>query len=293
MKISCTTDTFMRTFGDEEGLRKLAEAGFDAVDFGMFKYPIRGELFTSDDAAFEKYFDRLRAVMEDAGIYAEQCHSPMPSYTGDAAEDEYILAVQKRAIAAASYLGCKNIVIHPCIPQQYRYSFYRAETKVINTAFYTALTPSLEKYNVRLAVENMFNWDPEKKCICPTVCSFAEEMCDYVDTMNRLTSSDRFEACLDIGHGNLTGQPPQEMIRVLGHRLAILHVHDNDGISDRHLAPYMGNIKWDEVIASLKAVNYRGVFNFEADNYYNMFVKVLPEAGKMLRAIGKTLTAGM
>ena len=86
MKISCTTDTFMRTFGDEEGLRKIAEAGFDAVDFGMFKYPMRGELFASPDSDFESYFKGLREVMEQSGIYAEQTHSPMPSYTGDYAE---------------------------------------------------------------------------------------------------------------------------------------------------------------------------------------------------------------
>lgn len=293
MKISCTTDTFMRTFGDEEGLQKIAEAGFDAVDFGMFKYPMRGELFASSDSDFESYFKGLREVMEQSGIYAEQTHSPMPSYTGDEAEDEFIFGIQARSIAAASFLGSKHIVIHPCIPAQYRYSFYREETKAINMKFYERLTPYLEKYNVRLCVENMFNWDPEKKRICPTVCSFAEEMCDYIDTMNKNTASDRFTACLDIGHGNLTGQAPQEMIRILGHRLGVLHVHDNNGISDQHIAPHMGNIDWLSVMEALREVNYRGVFNFESDSYYVMFQNTLFEAGKLLCAIGRQLTEGM
>ncbi|MFA6948580.1 MAG: sugar phosphate isomerase/epimerase [Eubacteriales bacterium] len=289
MKISCTTDTFMRHFGDEEGLRKIAEAGFDCVDFGMFKYPMRGEIMTSDDASYERYFRSLAAVMEECGIYAGQVHSPMPSYTGNDSEDEYIFNIQARSILAASYLGSEYIVIHPCIPQEYRYEHFRAETKEINMRFFTRLTPYLEKYNVRLCVENMFNWDPEKSKICPTVCSSAWEMCDYIDTMNVSTSSDRFCACLDIGHGNLTGSKPQDMVRELGHRLATLHVHDNNGISDQHIAPYMGNVDWNAVCAALADIRYRGTFNFEADCYYDMFQCVLPESGKMLRAIGEQL----
>jgi len=37
-----------------------------------------------------------------------------------------------------------------------------------------------------------------------------------------------------------------------------LHVHDNDGKSDDHLAPGAGTIPWREVLAALDAANFSG-----------------------------------
>ncbi len=294
LKVSMTTDFMMRTYGDAEGLRRLADIGFDAVDFGMFKYNMHGELFTGDVGAFEDYFASLGEVAKSAGLMIGQVHSPMPSYTGEPAEDAYILECQKKAIIAAHALGSPYIVIHPCIPAICRYDCYRKETREINLAFYGALTPLLEKYNIKLGVENMFNWDPDKKCICPTVCSSAEEMCDYMDMCG-----EQFVACLDIGHAQLSGSGAPDMIRKLGKRLELLHIHDNDAAYDCHVAPMLGyggrrthmsSVDWPEVARALREVGYRGTVSLEADQTQCMYgPEATMESARLLYAVARAL----
>lgn len=275
MKIGTSTSTFNRRFGDELTIIKLAEAGFDCLDFGFFHYPIRGEgeLFTGSDEKFQAYFTHLGEVAASADIEIRQVHSPMPSSTGKPDEDEYLFMIQEKSIKAASYMNSKYIVIHPCIPPQYKYTYYRKECKELNMNFYHRLLPTLEKYNVKLAIENMFNYDSIRKCICPTVCSTAEEMADYIDTLD----DEHFVACLDVGHGHLTGDTPDNMARILGDRLEVLHVHDNNGFSDQHVIPYHGNINWDSFCNVLTEIGYKGSLSFEADGFFNMYGKKMPE----------------
>lgn len=286
MKVSVTTDMMARTYGDAEALRRLADIGFDAVDFGMFRYEMHGELFRGPQADFERYFEQLGQVARDAGIEIGQVHSPMPSYVGEAAEDAYILECQKKSVLAAYRLGAPYIVIHPCIPQEYRYDHFRAETREINMRFYGELTPVLEDCRVRLGVENMFNWDPEKQCICPTVCSSAEEMCDYIDALGP-----QFVACLDVGHAQLSGSGAADMVRRLGSRLELLHVHDNDGHYDCHVAPMLGydgqthfsSVCWTDFASALHEIGYRGNLSLETDQTQAMYGPALLEDGMRLQ----------
>ncbi len=295
MKVSITTDMMARTYGDAEALKRLADIGFDAVDFGMFKYDMHGELFSGPVRDFERYFEHLGQVAREAGIEIGQVHSPMPSYVGDDAEDAYILECQKKSVRAAQALGAPYIVIHPCIPEEYRYDHFRAETREINMRFYGELTPVLQECGVKLGVENMFNWDPERECICPTVCSSAEEMCDYVDALGP-----QFAACLDVGHAQLSGSGAPDMVRRLGHRLELLHVHDNDGSYDCHVAPMLGygekthfsSVDWTDFAAALREIDYRGTLSFETDQTQAMYGPELLEDGmrfqlKIARALAR------
>jgi sugar phosphate isomerase/epimerase len=61
----------------------------------------------------------------------------------------------------------------------------------------------------------------------------------------------------DVGHAHLTDGPPEER---LGKSFApmrdltvSLHLHDNHGEKDEHLAPYEGNIDWSAAIPLLKS----------------------------------------
>ena len=275
MKVGTSTGSLIQKFGDELAIIKLAEAGFDCIDFGCFHYSIHSadSIFNQSDDKFKAYFTHLGEVAANAGIEVGQLHSPMPSYTGKADEDEFLFKIQEKSIKAASYMNSKYIIIHPCIPGQYRYNHFRKECKEINMEFYRRLLPTLVKYNVKLAVENMFNYDPVRKCICPTVCTTADEMADYIDTLN----DEHFVACLDVGHAHLTGDTPENMARILGNRLETLHIHDNNGLSDEHKIPYHGNINWNNFVKVLPEIGYKGSFSFEADSFFTMYGGMLPE----------------
>ena len=158
MKISTSTGEMLNFFGDEEGIRHLAKAGFDCLDFGMF-YPESDWRFQLSEDDFLRYYRRLDEVVQECGIAVGQVHSPMVNYiyTGDESEGNLYFDLQVKAIRAAACLHSPYIIIHPVIPPQYRYSFYREETRKINRKYYGKLKKYLNEYGIRVGIENMEN----------------------------------------------------------------------------------------------------------------------------------------
>lgn len=274
MLISSHTKYFVKRYGEYEGVRLLREAGFDAVDFNFNLYPYNYPLYQGSEKEFIQFYQNLNAYYKKIGIKVGQAHAVEPTYRTDAVTNKAIFESIVKNIQASSLLECPYLVIHPNIPLIYKYDYYRAETREINLDFYGRLLPYLKKYGVICLVENMFNWDDEKQVICPTVCSYGWEMKDYVEMID----SHWFAACLDIGHANLTPDPAVHMIEILGSHIKALHVHDNNGISDQHLCPYLGNTDWNAVAQALSKIKYSGTFNLEADKtvYANRFFEINP-----------------
>ncbi len=287
MKISTQSEVFARKFGDERAIELLAKAGFDAVDWTLFGVA-EPSLERSDDE-LRDYFGGLRKVVETNGIYINQTHSPFPTSVFDDERDAVIFERLRRAIIASGALGARITIVHPIILRENRYGSLAKENKELNISLYSKLIPYARENNVKIAVENMWNFDNAIGKICPTVCSSSVEMADYVDTLNEIAGEERFVACLDLGHTTLAGEAPlDEMLETLGSRLKALHVHDNDGIHDSHTAPgFGGKVDFAALARGLKAVKYDGELTFEADAFYKSFDEVLLfDAGELLAKIG-------
>jgi len=166
---------------------------------------------------------------------------------------------------ASAILGAKIIIVHPITLAQ------PENQKAMNLELYNNLLPYCKKFNIKIALENMWGWDSENKKVTPAACSTGAEFREYLDMLDK----NWFVACLDLGHGEMQGTDAGssvEMIHALGHeRLKSLHIHDNDKIGDNHTLPFMGKINWDEIMRALKAINYDGEFTFEADTFLHGF----------------------
>ncbi len=292
MRVSTVTDVLARTYGEAEALRRLAEIGYDAVDFSMFNYPPDQGLLVSPMEEFLAYFQRLKAAADQAGIAVGQVHAPMAAFPDTPEKLEKYSFLALRGIEAAGALGSPYVVVHPLIWPGCVYDVGHAENKQMNLDFFSRLMPTLRRCKVQLGIENMFAWDAERQRICPTVVSSAEEMAEYIDTLNALAGEELFVACLDIGHATLTGlAPPEEMLRVLGARTRLLHTQDTNGISDLHTAPYFGGaVHWDAVCQALQEQGYSGTLSFEADSFLmRMPPSLYMDAERMLYAIGRRL----
>ena len=71
---------------------------------------------------------------------------------------------------------------------------------------------------------------------------------------------------LDIGHANIddpSGQRAVRFIKQFADRLEHLHVSDNHGRMDEHLALGEGNINWGSIVGALKRVTYDGTVTLE------------------------------
>jgi sugar phosphate isomerase/epimerase len=270
MIISTQTDAFAAKFGDHDAIKYLAQIGYDAFDYSMFNLLSKNIMHPLMRDDYKDYAQSLRRTADEHNIICNQAHAPFPSYIqypkeGQESFNEIIVPAIVRAMESAAIIGAKIIIVHPVMLDE------PVRQKEMNMQFYNNLLPYCKKYNIKIALENMWGWDDINKKVTPSVCSTGAEFCEYLDMLDK----DWFVACLDLGHSEMQGSGAAssvELIHALGHdRLKALHIHDNDKIGDTHTMPFMGKINWDEIMRALKAINYNGDFTFEADNFLSGF----------------------
>lgn len=287
MKISTEIVSCARIVGEEKAIEYIAKAGFDAWDFSMFemcKYDKVNHTFFENSHPlagndYIKFARKLKQIGLDNGIICNQSHAPFPI------ECQKIRDHLKRAIECTAEAGGEICIIHPDNNK-------RPEE---NAEIYMELLPFAKECGVKIATENMWNWDDEKGHSVFAACATPESFCDHIDIVN----DEYLCACLDIGHAEMKGSDTSapEMIRALGNRLKALHIHDNDKLYDSHQIPFSMNINFDEVVKALKDINYQGYFTLEAEQYLktynkdNVFegVKKLADSAKKLACMYENL----
>jgi sugar phosphate isomerase/epimerase len=94
----------------------------------------------------------------------------------------------------------------------------------------------------------------------PRIGQDAEELLELIKPFD----PGNFGICLDTGHLMLAKGDCEKFIKEAGANLKALHIADNMGLKDDHILPYSGGIvPWQEVMSTLKEINYQGLFNFE------------------------------
>lgn len=286
MIVSTDTAVLKLSHGDAESVRMLKEVGFDAYDYSMFVSPLGFE-DPLDLPDYRQYAANLRAYADQVGIVCNQAHAPFPSSTGNSEDDQKIFEKIVRSMETAAILGAKIIIVHPC--QHLEYATHAEELKEINLAFYQKLIPYCEQFGIKVATENMFQWDVKEDHALHSTCSQAEEFKEYVDMLD----SPWIVGCLDIGHVELVGEDVVHMIHTLGKdRLRALHVHDNDGQYDQHTLPYTRNIDFTAVLKALKEIGYSGDFTFESNSFGGPFPKELyAQCFRFMREVGQHMAS--
>ncbi len=280
MRISTEINSISNLVGEEKAVELVAKAGFDCFDLSMFKmcgwdwgrncladapHPFNGDNYLA-------FVRRLKQIGLDNGITCNQSHAPFP------VNKPKIRGYLKRAIECTAEAGGKICIIHPdndLSPEK-------------NAEMYFELLPFAKDHGVKIATENMWNWNTQENCAGSAACSGPESFNAHLDAVN----DEFFVACLDIGHAEMRGlnTTAPEMIRALGQRLGALHIHDNDRHRDLHAIPFSMDIDWNEVIKALKEIDYKGDFTLEADSHMKKFtaenalegVKELAESARRL-----------
>ena len=261
MKISTEIESISKLVGYERSIELIAKAGFDAWDlsmFGMAKLD-RATLRVKDSdhplraSNYAAYAKQLRRIGEDCGIHCNQSHAPFPS------RGEEMMYYIKRAIECTAIVGGDICVIHPD----------NKKSAEENAQMYFELLPFAKEHGVRIATENMWNWNAELDQATTAACSHHDDFKAHLRAVN----DPYLVACLDIGHSAMKGlnTSVKEMILTLGDDLAALHIHDNDRWHDSHAIPGSMGIDFDEMVTYLRRVNYQGYFTLEADSHAKGF----------------------
>lgn len=290
--ISVQTGGVTEVYGIDVGYRMIKEAGFDGVDANidhLLPYSaIRGKEkvpFVSDPD-FLQYFKPWKDAAEKYGLQNFQAHAPFPCVIpGGEDYNEYLMEMLKRMIQGCRYIGCGRLIIHPFF-FPYDQQMDKKTEWDMNIEKYSSLINTARENDVTICLENMFGRYRRK--IMAAICSDLDEACRYVDTLNDLAGERRFGFCLDTGHLLLLGLDIKNAILKLGDRIEALHVHDNNGEDDQHLAPYMGTLDWNRFTEGLREIGYQKPLSFETFNTMNVFDRELtPDVLSLIAKTGR------
>ncbi|MBQ2817997.1 MAG: sugar phosphate isomerase/epimerase [Clostridia bacterium] len=295
-KIAVQTGGVEERFGIKECYKIIKEAGFDAADANidhLFSYAdIVAKRIPKHFLGSEKdLFEACKPWKEGAetyGVENYQAHAPFPSYIagGDEEYNKKLVEMLKSTIRAADYIGCRNLIVHPFFTAYSEHMTPEREWE-LNIDHYSALIPTAKEYGVTICLENMFSGGPGGK-IYSACCSDIDLACKYIDTLNDIAGVRQFGFCLDTGHLLIVGKDIKDTMVKLGNRITAFHVHDNDGMHDHHIAPYMGILDWERFIEGLKAIKFDKTLSFETFNVINKYGTDLAlDALKLIAATGR------
>ena len=258
MKISTSLDHVMKIdkASARESARIMKKVGFEGIDLALCHDMSLPEKVLAPNWA-DRVFEDAEAARAE-GLEIAQCHLPYecPQDTVHEYAEVWTEALI-HSIKIAHEAGAKIAVIHPatCIGDP-------EATHKENVEFFKAFVPHLEKYDMKLAVENVFIRRNAKNM--ESYVGSAPELMAILNEVN----CDRMGICLDTGHANIYRHKPGEMVRAFGKKLFALHVNSNCSTIDEHLIPgiilpWCEKMNYDDFYAALREIEFPGFFNME------------------------------
>ncbi len=282
-KIGISCGALVRKYGVDRGLEICKESGFDAVDYNLESYKVGDKIYGGSDDAFESHFDAIKRKAADLELEISQTHGRCATYMPENEEhNKNTDAVNALDLRATAALGAPSCVIHFINNTRWGKQPPELMHNLCSQLYDTAL-PYAEKYKVNIAMETF----GAARVSGARIRDFFADPTEFKRQFDRLDTKYK-TICVDTGHTHEAESfwvpPPEEMIRILGKDITILHLHDNNGHWDDHLLPGMGNINWPAVFDSLDEIGYTGVYNFELKlGFGSMREEFVRFAGKYLR----------
>ncbi len=202
-------------------------------------------------------FKRIALLLRKHGLNCT-LHAPFFELAPGAL-DPYILKASrnklKKAFELIPLFQPKSIVCHLNFEEN-KQGYKQDAWSKIALDTWQSLLELAEKFQVKMMLENTYELGPAAHQLL----------------LSRLASP--FAGfCLDAGHlMSFAKNPWQDWLPALSPWLGQIHLHDNDGSFDQHLAPGLGNF------------DFPGLFTFLADNKLNPLITLEPHSEQDLWA---------
>lgn len=261
-KIGISCGKLVQRYGIDRALEICKESGFDAVDFSLEAYNLGDAIYGGSLDAFESHFDAIKRKADSLELEISQTHGRCRTYMPDnEQQNREIDLVSALDLRATSLLGAPSCVIH--FINNTRWGKVSADVmRSVSANMFDKFVPYAEKFKVNIAMETF----GAARVAGARIRDFFADPAEFKYQFDRLNTEYK-TICVDTGHTHEAESfwvpPPEDMIRILGSDISILHLHDNSGHWDDHLLPGMGNIKWSAVFDALDDIGYTGVYNFE------------------------------
>ncbi len=243
-----------------EAVRMYEGTGFRYLDYSFYNVLASGHRFMTD--GWEAMVHEAGDAAAKLGMKFVQAHSPNYNPLGNPGNTAYHeagLEASVRSVRACGMLGIPAIVVHTGITMDYLYPADKGGYFRANLPFCRALLSEAEKWNVKICIENSAEGNMGPRYFFMT----AEDMNDFI----AYADHPLLGGCWDTGHGHMRGTDPCRELVTLGRNLTCVHIHDNMGSRDEHIAPFFGTIDMDSVVQGLIRSGFDGYFTFESDSF--------------------------
>ena len=257
MKICIEHGPWLRRYGLEGSFRQLKTAGFDAIDYSEL-CNTETPLWKLSEEEFKAELEKVKDFAAKYGIEVFQTHCPWRFPPQDYTEEQRAERLEKftKAVRGTAYLGCKIMIVHCIMPWGAQACEDKDEFIRLNAEFFGSLAVTAKECGVEIHVETL----PFPKL----PINSTQQCLDFARLMNEKTGTDLFRVCIDTGHCNFCSEDPADAVRLVGgEMLGSLHVHDNKGKNDEHLAPFLGTIDWEDFSKALQETRFDGVLSLE------------------------------
>lgn len=141
----------------------------------------------------------------------------------------------RQSMEIACKLGVGGVIFHTNLIPNFKDAFYVDGWVTRNAAYWRAL--AAEYPQISIYVENMFDSTPD------AIARLMQELGDVPNV----------GVCLDFAHAAVFGENMQAWLDMLLPYAAHLHVNDNDGVCDRHMAIGDGVLDYAPLDRAIKA----------------------------------------
>lgn len=303
LEIGVQTKDVVEDANPAEGFRALKEAGFTCCDFGLNAYLKNRAIYEGEgnsfydktDAEFEAYFRPHKEAAKEYGIRINQMHMPYPILVpnGEKELNDYLWnVVAPKCMKICAFFECKNIVVHGLKMERFL-GDEESEWKRTEE-FLEYLAPMAKEMGITLCIENLYNGLGSHMAEGP--CCNARKAAERIDRMNDKFGAEVLGFCFDTGHANLVGLDFEDFLTTLGHRLKVLHMHDNDGERDLHQIPFVftktrenkPSTDWDGFVRGMRKIGFDQVLSFETAPVLTSFPEEMRmDALSMIARIGR------
>ncbi len=239
--------------------------GFKHLDFSFYAMNTPDSPLLRDD--WMRMVEDAAAAAEGIGAKFVQAHSPAGNFFSSGEEYDRFIKTTVRSIEACGFLGIENIVVHSAIANCSTPRLGRQGYLDANKRFYEEFFDVMDRTGVNVLIENTCEQNAglpyaDKPGTDEGLFYYAEDMLEVIDHIGHPL----IHACWDTGHAAMRGMDQYTALTVLGDHLRAVHIADNFGKTDDHIAPFMGVLNLDEIINGLIDSGFKGYFTFEACN---------------------------
>ena len=257
-------------YGDRRALEIARECGADAVDFTLTSckcndYREQDSVYAQGDEAVREYYADLKRYADSLGLIIGQTHGKLHGFRNIREEDDALVENTRLDCIATAALGAPVCVVHNATSIYFGPTPDPALMHRLSFDMFSRIVPYAAAEGIKIATETF--GDAVKFNACDFFGNIEEFEKAYAAVKAVEALRDHITICVDTGHSNKAmryGNPkPADVIRRLGKDVTVLHLNDNDTLTDQHKTPMTGNIDWNDVFNALDEIGYHGIYNME------------------------------